>query len=240
MAIFDQPLGPDAGSSCQFERLINRLEPLECLNQLNDVVEPELIDFRAAIVAVQPVEPLVILRGARPVVRDLILNDARGIRSHELSVLVQYVRHQIRDLRRPLGDPYTGRFERGHLLDRRAATARDDRSGVPHLLARRRGASGDEPDDRLGDVLLDELRRDLFVGAADLADHDDRFGGRIILEEGEDVDERRADDRVATDSDRGRLADASLGQRVDDFVGQRATARDQPDRPARLANDSPA
>ena len=39
------------------------------------------------------------------------------------------------------------------------------------------------------------------AGAADLADHDDAFGLRIVLEQLEAVDEVRAVDRVAADAD---------------------------------------
>ena len=81
---------------------------------------------------------------------------------------------------------------------------------------------------------LDERRGLLLVGAADLADQHDRLGLRIGLEGREAVDEVGADDRVAADADAGGLADAGAGQLVDDLVGQRAAARDQPDRgPAR-------
>ena len=89
---------------------------------------------------------------------------------------------------------------------------------------------GDEADDRLGDVLLDEERGLLFVGAADLADHDDGFGRGVGLEEPEHVDERRADHRVAADADRGALPDAGPREGIDDFVGQGAGAGDDADR----------
>ncbi len=49
----------------------------------------------------------------------------------------------------------------------------------------------------------------LFLGrAADLAHHQDRLGRRIGLEHLEQVDERRADDRIAAQADARRLAQA--------------------------------
>ena len=74
----------------------------------------------------------------------------------------------------------------------------------------------------------------LLVVAADLADHDDRFGGRVGLEQTEDVDERGADHRVAADADGRALPDPSPGEGVDDLVGQRARAGDDPDWPRRV------
>src|ERR1700721_311136 len=68
-----------------------------------------------------------------------------------------------------------------------AGGAGDDGAGVAHRLALGPGEARDVADDRLGDVLLDE-RRGAFLGvAADLADHDDGGGLRVVLEGGEAV-----------------------------------------------------
>ena len=83
----------------------------------------------------------------------------------------------------------------------RARRAGDDRAGVTHRLAGRRREARDVGDDRLAHVLGDEVGRLLLLGAADLADHHDELGLRIGLEAAQDVDERRADDRVAADAD---------------------------------------
>ena len=107
---------------------------------------------------------------------------------------------------------------------------RDDGSGVAHAAARRRGLSGDEADDRLLHVLLDELGRGLFGRAADLADHDDGFGFGIVVEQAQRIDVRGADDGIAADADGRRLADAALRELVHGLIGQRARARDDADR----------
>ena len=97
-------------------------------------------------------------------------------------------------------------------------------------LARRRGPAGDERDDRLLDVLLD-VRGGLLLGrAADLADHQDRFGLRVAS--------RTARSRsmkfvpmigsppMPTQVD---LAEPEVAQLPDGFVGERAAAADDAD-----------
>ena len=110
-----------------------------------------------------------------------------------------------------------------------ARGAGDDRARVAHRLAGRRGEAGDVGDDRLRHLRLDEVGGLLLLVAADLADHHDVLGLRVGLEPLEDVDERRADDRVAADADDRRVAEAHLRQLVPDLVGQRARARDEAD-----------
>ncbi len=100
---------------------------------------------------------------------------------------------------------------------------------MPHRLARRRRETRDVGDNRLRQLGLDERRCLLLLVAADLADHDDVLGLGVGLELREDVDERRADDRVATDADDRRVAEPPLRQLVADLVGQRAGARDEAD-----------
>ena len=57
------------------------------------------------------------------------------------------------------------------------------------------------------EVRLDP-RGGVFLGvAADLADHDHRFGGRVVREQRQRVDEARADQRIAADADAGGLAE---------------------------------
>jgi hypothetical protein len=48
----------------------------------------------------------------------------------------------------------------------------------------------------------------------------------VLLEEGEDVDEVHAVDRVAADPDAGALTESGVGGLMHRFVGQRAGARD--------------
>src|SRR3989304_5813920 len=66
-------------------------------------------------------------------------------------------------------------------------------------------------------------------GPADLADEDDRVCLRVRREQLEDVEECRPDDRVATDADARRLAEAGVGHRLDGLVRERAGARDDAD-----------
>src|SRR4051794_23731022 len=141
--------------------------------------------------------------------------------------------HQPGGLRRRLADPDPGGLEGLLLRLRGAGRAGDDGAGVAHGLALGRGEPGDVADDRLGDVGLDEVRRPFLGVAADLADHHDRLGLRIVLESLQAVDVRGADDRVAPDADRGGEAD--VAQLVHHLVGQRAGLADQPD-PALLSD----
>ena len=100
---------------------------------------------------------------------------------------------------------------------------------------------GDVSDNRLAHPLLDELGGALLGVSADLAHQDDDVGVGIVLELLEDVDEIGTGDRVAADPDAGRLSDAALSQLVNDLIGQRPRARDEPDwaRLADLAGDDP-
>src|SRR4051794_32726691 len=106
---------------------------------------------------------------------------------------------------------------------------------MAHASSGRRRASGDESDDRLLHMFLDVLRSSLFRIAADFPDHDDGVRIRILIEEAKGVNEVSADDRISTDPDAGRLADAELGELSHRFVGKGAGARDDAD-VARLVN----
>src|SRR5688500_19112589 len=112
---------------------------------------------------------------------------------------------------------------------------------MAHAPARRGGLSGDEPNDRRLHVALDERGCFLLVGAADLADQDDRAGFGVVLEERQAVDEVGADDRIAADPDARRLADAGTRQVMNDLVGKRAAPRHNANgsRRADLAGEDP-
>ncbi len=116
-----------------------------------------------------------------------------------------------------------------HLFRGGSLAAGDDGAGMPHPLARRGGDAGDVGRHRLGHVLFDEVGRLFFGGAADLADHDDRFGVRVGLEQPQDVEVVGAVDRVAADADAGGLAEAEAGELPDRFVGEGAGAGDDAD-----------
>ena len=100
---------------------------------------------------------------------------------------------------------------------------------MAHRLAGRGGEAGDVRDDGLRHLRPDVARGLLLLVAADLADHDDHVGLVVGLELGEDVDERRADDRIAADPDDRRVAQAHLGELVADLVRERPRAADEPD-----------
>ena len=102
---------------------------------------------------------------------------------------------------------------------------------MTHALARRRSDAGDVGDDGLGHVLLDEVRAGFLIAAADFADHHDAFGARIAFEQLQHIDEVQAADRIAADADAGALAKAIVRGLEHSFVGQRAGARDDTDRP---------
>src|SRR5690606_16087305 len=115
-----------------------------------------------------------------------------------------------------------GRFEDSELLGSGAFAAGDDRTGVAHALAGRSRDTRDVGHDRFGHVGLDVGSGFVFSRTADLADHDDRFGLRIFLEQLQHVDEAGAGDRVAADAHAGGLAVTDFGGLLDGFVGQRA------------------
>src|SRR5713226_1052530 len=119
-----------------------------------------------------------------------------------------------------------GGLHGGHLLGCGPLAAGDDRAGVAHAAAGRRGLAADETDNRFGDVSLDEGGGLFLGGAADLADHHDRGRVRIGLEELQHVDEVGAVHRIAADAHARGLAAPALGELVHHLVGERAAAGD--------------
>src|SRR5437763_8370409 len=75
--------------------------------------------------------------------------------------------HDLADLGRVARDVAPGVLERLDLRRRRSLAAGDDRSGVTHLLARRRGEPGDVRDHGLLHLVLHELGRFLLARGAD-------------------------------------------------------------------------
>src|SRR5690625_7089202 len=90
---------------------------------------------------------------------------------------------------------------------------------MAHPPSRRCGLACGEPNDWLGQVLLDISGGLLLVRASDLTDDDYRLGLGVILKSLETIDEVRPDDRVASDPDAGALAYPGLGGVEDDLVG---------------------
>jgi hypothetical protein len=70
---------------------------------------------------------------------------------------------------------------------------------------------------------------------ADFTHHDDGFGLRIILEQLQRINEGCARNRVAADTDTGRLAKAKICGLLHGFIGQCAGTRHDTDL-ARLVN----
>ena len=132
-------------------------------------------------------------------------------------------------VRRAVADFKAGVFERRDLVGGRTFAAADDGAGVTHALSWRSRLAGDERGERFLDVLLGELGRFFFGRPADFADHQDRFGLRVVLEHLEEINLRCADDWVTADADASRLAEAEARQLPHRFVGQRARAADDAD-----------
>ena len=89
--------------------------------------------------------------------------------------------------------------------------------------------SGNETDNRFVHLLTNKAGSFLLVGATDLTNHHDRLGVGIVLEGGQTVDEVGAVDRITSDADTGRLANPRSRHLINDFVGERARATDEPD-----------
>src|SRR6185437_9375650 len=100
---------------------------------------------------------------------------------------------------------------------------------MSHAASWGRCLAGDEAHYRLLHTRLDELCSLLLVGPADLADHDDRFGSRVIIQQLQRVDVRCSDDGIAADADRSRLPNPARRELIDGLVRQRARARDDAD-----------
>src|SRR3546814_1186328 len=96
----------------------------------------------------------------------------------------------------------TSLFQCLELAGRGALPAQRNRPGVAHALAGRCRGTSDKAHHRLGHVFSDELGRFLLGTAADLANHDDALGLRIVLEKLQAVDEVHALDRITADTDR--------------------------------------
>ena len=134
------------------------------------------------------------------------------------------------NVRGAVGNGDAGSAEGGDFAFRGAGVAGDDGARMPEAFALRGRATTDKRDGGLiRHVLSDERGGVLFIRAPDFAGDDDRVGLGIVRERFEAIDERGADDRVATDADARRLAETSARETVDDFIRERARARDHAD-----------
>src|ERR1700730_10728431 len=87
---------------------------------------------------------------------------------------------------------------------------------------------------RFGHVALDPCRRLGFLGPADFADHHDRGGFRIALEQHQMVQERAAIDRIAANADARRDADSTGIHLRRGFIAKRARTGTDTDRAAHI------
>ena len=106
----------------------------------------------------------------------------------------------------------------------RALATRDDRTGMPHPFPGRSRHPRDVCHDGFADILLDEGSGRLFVASTDLPHHDDAFGGRVLLEELENIDEVHAAHRIAADANASRLTETVPSRLVHSLVGERPGA----------------
>ncbi|OPZ80789.1 MAG: hypothetical protein BWY75_03709 [bacterium ADurb.Bin425] len=93
---------------------------------------------------------------------------------------------------------------------------------MSHALAGRGGLTSNVADNRLLDVLFDELCRFFFSITADFTNHDDYFCIGIFLEHAQDFLIVETFDRVAAYADAGALSESFIGKSKCDFVGEGA------------------
>src|ERR1041385_4644127 len=112
----------------------------------------------------------------------------------------------------------SGRFHGGHFFFRGSLASGDDRTRMTHTASRRRRLTADKSDDGFLYVGFDVRGRVLFSITPDFAHHDDGVRVRIRIKEFDGVDEVGSDDRVATNSNAGGLAQSSFRQLSDGFI----------------------
>src|SRR5215469_5486524 len=95
---------------------------------------------------------------------------------------------------------------------------------MAHAPAGRSRGAGDESGNGFLAILFDPFGGFFLGTAANFANHDDAVGIGILIEHFNDVEMRRADDRIPADADASALPDTAFGQLPDGLVGERATA----------------
>ena len=93
------------------------------------------------------------------------------------------LQHRLAHPGRAGGDDHAAFGQDPDLVLGFSLAAGDDRPGMPHPLSRGGRHPGDEGGHRLSHVVLDPQGRLFFGSAADLADHEDRVGFRVLVEE---------------------------------------------------------
>lgn len=125
----------------------------------------------------------------------------------------------------------TSVLQSGNLRVRTALATADNGPGVTHPTTGGCTDTGDEADGGLVVLVvgLEEFGR-IFLGAtANLTNHDDTLGLRVLEEDAQAVDEVGARERVTTNANDERLTKTSLGSLVHGFVGQGTGTRDDTD-----------
>src|SRR5262252_5155485 len=93
---------------------------------------------------------------------------------------------------------------------------------MSHAAAGRSGLPGNESHYGFPHIFIDEIRRHFLGIAANFANHHDRMRFRVVIEHANDVEKARPDDRIASNSNAGRLADSQARKLPYGFVGERA------------------
>src|SRR5215510_8350905 len=146
-----------------------------------------------------------------------------------IGFLFEALLHRVTDLSGTLHNTNSGGFHCSHLFNRSSFAAGDNRACVTHSSARRGRLSADEADDRLLHVRFDIGRSFLFSCSADFTDHYNAMRIPILVEKTDRIDEVRADDWIATNTDTCGLANLSLRKLSDGFVCERSTSRHNSD-----------
>src|SRR5690606_24810296 len=123
----------------------------------------------------------------------------------------------------------TASFHHFQLGVGRVGTTGDQGTGVTHAFSGRRCHTSDKANNGLGHIVFSPQSRVDFVWTADLANHDNGIGIRIVVEHLEHVDVLQTVDWVATDTDSRGLTQAQFGYLSNGFVCQRAGAADHTD-----------
>src|SRR5262249_2026638 len=146
-----------------------------------------------------------------------------------IGFLFEALLHRVTDLSGTLHDTNSGGFHCCHLFDRSAFSSGDNRAGMTHSPPRRRRLSADEADDRLLNFRFDIGRSFFFGCSTDFTDHHNAMRVLILIEKADRIYEGRDDDRIATNSNRGGLADLSFRELSDRFVGEGSAAGNDSD-----------
>ena len=127
----------------------------------------------------------------------------------------------------------SSRFHRRDLVFGVALAARDDRAGMAHAAARRRGAAGDEADDGLLRPRLASSARNCAASSSALPPISPIMMIDLVSSSARNSSSTSMKlvpvDRIAADADRGGLAEALVGGLEHRLIGQRAGAADDAD-----------